>query len=75
MQEEYDLNSLQVKRRGPLPNLQKQTDTTRVRVTMMLDADVVTYFKTMAAQPGSLSYQTHINQALRRIVHSADTGQ
>ncbi|MEM6405194.1 MAG: BrnA antitoxin family protein [Pseudomonadota bacterium] len=69
MQTEYDLNTLQIKRHGPLPGLQEQADTTRVRVTMMLDTDIVSYFKEMAEQPGNLSYKTYINQALRQIIH------
>ena len=36
---------------------------------MMLDTDIVSYFKEMAEQPGYLTYKTYINQALRQIIH------
>ncbi len=41
------------------------------RVNIMLDADIVEFFKEQAAQKGSLPYQTQINQALRQFVENA----
>jgi uncharacterized protein (DUF4415 family) len=41
------------------------------RVNIMLDADIVEYFKEQAGQKGSLPYQTQINQALRQFVENA----
>lgn len=69
MQTEYDLKSLKVKRRGPLPELaSKDAEPAKVRVTIALDADVVEHFKNEAAKPGGLPYQTQINQALRQVM-------
>jgi uncharacterized protein (DUF4415 family) len=42
------------------------------RVNIMLDADIVEFFKEQAANKGSLPYQTQINQALRRFVENAN---
>lgn len=69
MQAEYDLKALKVKRRGPLPDLAGQkAKSAKIRVTIALDADVVEHFKSEAAKPGSLPYQTQINQALRQVI-------
>lgn len=74
MQAEYDLKALKVKRRGPLPGLAGQeAKSAKVRVTIALDADVVEHFKSEAAKPGGLPYQTQINQALRQVIeHPGD---
>ncbi len=42
------------------------------RVNIMLDADIVEFFKEQAANKGSLPYQTQINQALRQFVENAN---
>ncbi len=69
MREQYDLKSLKVKRRGPLPGLGDRSDRqVKLRITIALDREVVEHFKTEAAKPGALPYQTQINQALRRVV-------
>ena len=69
MQTEYDVKSLKVKRRGPLPGLVgEDAKSAKVRVTIALDADVVRHFKTEAEKPGGLPYQTQINQALRQTI-------
>lgn len=68
MQTEYDLNALKVKRRGPLPSLQSSADKAKIRVTIALDADIVSHFQSIATQPGGLPYQTQINQALREVI-------
>lgn len=41
------------------------------RVNIMLDADIVEFFKEQASKKGSLPYQTQINQALRQFVENA----
>ncbi len=41
------------------------------RVNIMLDADIVDFFKEQATNKGSLPYQTQINQALRQFVENA----
>lgn len=38
---------------------------TKVRITINLDLDVLTYFKRRAAEPNAAPYQTQINNALR----------
>jgi len=37
----------------------------KIRITMMLDPDTVSYFKRQAARPGAEPYQTQINLVLR----------
>jgi uncharacterized protein (DUF4415 family) len=70
MRKEYKLEQLKVKRRGPLPGLKdaKAALATKVKLTIMLDADIVAHFKQSAAQSGALPYQTQINQALRQMI-------
>lgn len=41
------------------------------RVNIMLDADIVEFFKEQASKKGSLPYQTQINQALRQFVENS----
>ncbi len=41
------------------------------RVNIMLDADIVEFFKEQASVRGSLPYQTQINQALRQFIENA----
>ncbi|MCP3959625.1 MAG: BrnA antitoxin family protein [bacterium] len=73
MREDYELTKLKVKRRGPLPGLAAGGDRPpKVRITIALDQDLIDHFKTEAAKPGGLPYQTQINQALRRAI---DTGE
>ena len=74
MQAEYDLKDLKVKRRGRLAGLQgEEAKVAKVRVTILLDSDVVNYFKS-AAVKGGLPYQTQINQALRNVIkYSSET--
>ena len=38
---------------------------TKVRISILVDLDVLNFFKEKAAKPGALAYQTQINQALR----------
>ncbi len=67
MREEYDLTKLKVKRRGVLPGLDPAGERpAKVRITIALDQDLIDHFKTEAAKPGGLPYQTQINQTLRR---------
>jgi hypothetical protein len=40
----------------------------KVRITITLDQDLVEHFKSEAAKPGALPYQTQINQTLRKAV-------
>jgi len=69
MRKEYELDKLKVKRRGPLPAFRDAAGRPmKVRITITLDQDLVEHFKTEAAKPGSLPYQTQINQTLRKAV-------
>lgn len=65
MREEYDLSKLKVKRRGVLPSLQEQT---QVQITLSLDSDIIEYFKHQAEKNEKLTYQQHINLALRNLI-------
>jgi uncharacterized protein (DUF4415 family) len=38
---------------------------TKVRISILVDLDVLNFFKERAAQAGALAYQTQINQVLR----------
>lgn len=72
MREEYDLKKLKVKRRGLLPELKDEKGKqAKVRITISLDQDIVTYFKQSANAAGSLPYQTQINQVLRRVIENS----
>ncbi len=50
------------KRMPPLEELDRHT---KVRITIMLDLDVLKFFKARAAKRGAGPYQTQINRALR----------
>jgi uncharacterized protein (DUF4415 family) len=67
MRKEYELSKLKIKRRGPLPAFRDAAGRPmKVRITITLDQDLVEHFKTEAAKPGALPYQTQINQTLRK---------
>jgi uncharacterized protein (DUF4415 family) len=69
MKPEYDLKKMKVKRRGVLPTLRaKSEDHTKDRITILLDKDIIRYFKSKAKDPGAFPYQTQINQALRNLI-------
>jgi uncharacterized protein (DUF4415 family) len=40
----------------------------KVRINIMLDEDIVEYFKQRAALPNAAPYQTQINHALREVI-------
>lgn len=42
----------------------------KVKVSIYLDGDVVTYFRNRAEQPNAAPYQTQINSELRKIVEN-----
>lgn len=69
MKPEYDLKKMKVKRRGVLPAFRAKTgDHAKGRITILLDKDVIKYFKSKAKDPGAFPYQTQINQALRNLI-------
>ncbi len=75
MKPEYDLKKMKVKRRGVLPALRVKTeDHTKDRITILLDKDVIEYFKSKAKGPGAFPYQTQINQALRNLIAQSQGG-
>jgi len=43
-------------------------NTRKVRINIMLDDDIIEYFKQRAALPNAAPYQTQINQALRDVI-------
>lgn len=47
----------------------------KIKVTIMLDADVLDFYKEQAAKPGNLPYQTQINQELRKTMERAKQPQ
>lgn len=51
-----------------LPPEESRARHTKVRITTMLDQDILKFFKARAAAPGAQPYQTQINQALREYV-------
>ena len=51
-----------------MPPLEKLDRHTKVRITIMLDLDILKIFKGRAAKPGAEPYQTQINQALREYI-------
>ena len=63
-----------MKRRGPLPGFDENAERPgKVRITIALDTDLVEHFKSEAAKPGGLPYQTQINQALRRYIERVES--
>ena len=43
----------------------------KIKVTIMLDADVLDFYKEQAAKAGNLPYQTQINRQLRKAMEKA----
>ena len=43
----------------------------KVKVTIMLDADVLDFYKAQAAKAGNLPYQTQINRELRKTMEKS----
>lgn len=69
MKSEYNFKKMKVKRRGILPALQSEKAAgNKVRITILLDEDVIDYFKNESERSGALPYQTQINQALRGLI-------
>ena len=69
MKKEFDFSrakrSTYWKRMPPVGELDRHT---KVRITIMLDLDVLKFFKARAAKPGAGPYQTQINSALREYI-------
>ena len=69
MKKEYDFSDAKRanfrKRFPPKRELDRRT---KVRITIMLDLDILDFFKACAAKAGAEPYQTQINRALREYV-------
>lgn len=50
-----------------------QARNTKVRISILIDLDVLNFFKERATQAGALAYQTQINQVLRAQMEGKDT--
>jgi uncharacterized protein (DUF4415 family) len=73
MKQEYNLKKMKIKRRGVLPAFREKTgDHAKDRITILLDKDIINYFKSKAQHPGEFPYQTQINQALRNLIAQLD---
>lgn len=46
---------------------------TKVRISILVDLDVLNFFKDRAAKPGALAYQTQMNQVLRAEMEGRET--
>ena len=68
MKREYDLRKAKRAHFKGLPPLSELGRHTKIRITIMLDQDLLQFFKEGAAQQGAQPYQTQINQALREYV-------
>src|SRR5262245_890855 len=66
MKKEYDFSKGRRGAARELPPADDLAKRTKVRITIMLDRDVLDYFRGEAAKPGADAYQTQINLALRR---------
>ena len=49
-----------------------KTDSSKVRITIRLDADVIEHFKKLVHKAGGGNYQTLINDALRAHIKAQD---
>ena len=53
-------------KRGPVV----KTNPNKIRITIRLDGDIVEYFKKRVHDAGGGNYQTLLNDALRKYIHS-----
>jgi len=51
-----------------------QASNTKVRISILVDLDVLSFFKERATQPGALPYQTQMNIVLRREMEDEEVG-
>lgn len=69
MKKEFDFSKAKRseywKRMPPLEELDRHT---KIRITIMLDLDILKFFKGRAGKPGAEPYQTQINTALREYI-------
>lgn len=65
MKEEYDFSAAQPVKGRKLPARDRLDQSTKERITIMVDLDILEFFREQARRPGSDGYQTLINKALR----------
>ncbi|MBI2198934.1 MAG: BrnA antitoxin family protein [Candidatus Rokubacteria bacterium] len=65
MKKEYDFSRAKRRTVRDLPPIEDLDRHTKVRITIMLDNDVLQFFKARAAKRGAEPYQTQVNRALR----------
>ena len=65
MKKEFDFSKAKRAKFKNLPPIEELDRHTKVLITIMLDLDVLNFFKARAAKPGAGPYQTQINRALR----------
>src|ERR687895_2876662 len=68
MKKEYNVSRAKRATFANLPPIEELGRHTKGRITIMLDLDVLDFFKPRAAQPGAEPYQTQINRALREYI-------
>lgn len=73
MKAEYDFSKARLVRGRALPPAEAVAKHSKVRITMMVDADVLAAFKSEAEEPGAVPYQTRMNQVLRAHVEATPT--
>ncbi len=79
VEEQIDLQLGKMKRlpRGSFkakPNA-TNAENCKVKVSMYLDNDILTYFRQRAEQPNAAPYQTQINSELRKIMEADSLGK
>ncbi|MBX3243088.1 MAG: BrnA antitoxin family protein [Acidobacteria bacterium] len=55
------------------PWAEKLKNAKKVKVSIYLDEDVVSYFRNRAERPNAAPYQTQINNELRKVMENGDT--
>lgn len=73
MKKEFDFSKAKRAKFKNLPPIEELDRHTKVRITIMLDLDVLNFFKARAAKPGAEPYQTQINRALREYMEGGGT--
>ena len=74
MKKEYDFSRAKRARFQGLPPRDELARRTKVRITIMLDHDVLEHFRTRARVAGAEPYQTQINRALRECMDRGGRG-
>lgn len=47
----------------------------KVKISIMLDADILDFFKSRASEPNAAPYQTQINNELRRVMENTNENE